>query len=73
MGLGRIGKIKPLQVFQRGERPSRILSEAVPKVRDVLNLQEKAHQAELDAHLWCAKMKHERNLLEIILRGMNNS
>ncbi len=72
MGLGRIGKISPLQIFQRLARPSNILNEPVPKVKDVLNLQEKAHQAELDAHLWCAKMKHERNLLEIILRGMNH-
>ena len=73
MGLGKIGKISPLQVFQRSERPSRILEEPIPKIKGPTDPEEREHQALLDAHLLFAKMKHSRNVLEIILQGKNHA
>lgn len=74
MAGGRINRILPtVPIIERRVRPSYILNEPVPRVRDMLDLQERMHQAELDAHLWCAYMKHQRNLLDIILKGMNHT
>ena len=73
MKVGRIGTVPPIRIYDAGRRPSVMLDYPAPKVGDILSLQEQIQQAELDAALWCAWMRHQRDLLQIILDGMNNT
>jgi len=65
----KINPIHSAHIIDPGKRPKYITDQPVPRVHDVLSQTERQHQAELDAGLWAAHMKHQRNLLEIILSG----
>lgn len=71
MNISGIHSVSPFRIYDAGKRPSVMLDHPVPKVNDVLSLKEQMQQAEVDANLWCAYMKHQRRILEIILDGMS--
>ena len=73
MAISKIHSVSPLRIYDAGKRPSVMLDHPVPKVEQLLSLQEQMHQAEVDANLWCAYMKHQRRILEIILDGMSRA
>lgn len=71
--IGRIAQLAPLRIFSQDAKPSERLQEPIPKVASVTGIQERSQQAEFDAYMTCAELKHQRALLEIILDGKNHS
>lgn len=63
-------------IFSPGGPVEPLANEPVERVRPadaLLDVQARIYDQEAQAYMWAAWMKHQRNLLEIILDGMNHA